>query len=96
MCLGYRAEGKELFLNVTAFRGFILAVGSRGIQALQVITAEGETSKWFGRSDESPRTQRLAHLGSIAALEAGFDVSMTGFILSFLIVSLRSRDTAGI
>ncbi|KAI9872224.1 MAG: hypothetical protein M1830_001894 [Pleopsidium flavum] len=75
ICLGYRAEGKELFLDVTVLRGFVAAVGSRGIQALQIITGKGYASQWFGCPDESPRTRRLALFGSVAALEAGFDVS---------------------
>lgn len=77
ICLGYRAEGKELFLDVTVLRGFVSAVGSRGIQALQIITGKGQISQWFGCPSESPRTRRLAVFGSIAAVEAGFDVSIS-------------------
>ncbi len=77
ICLGYRAKGKELFLDVTVLRGFVSAVGSRGIQALQIITGKGQISQWFGCPSESTRTRRLAVFGSIAAIEAGFDVSIS-------------------
>jgi hypothetical protein len=82
MCVGYRADGKELFLNITILRGFVLAVGSGGIQALQVITGEGYASQWFGSPNTSPRTQRLAVPKSVAALEAGFDVSQKYFLFT--------------
>ena len=77
ICLGYRAKAKELVLDVTVLRGFVSAVGSRGIQALQIITGKGQVSQWFGCPSESPRTRRLAVFGSIAAIEAGFDVSIS-------------------
>lgn len=83
ICLGYRAEGKELFLVVTVLKGFVLAVGSRGIQALQIITSNGHVSQWFGCPNESPKTQRLAVCGPVAALEAGFDVSKYALSLPF-------------
>lgn len=45
ICLGYLAAGIETFFKVTAVKGFVLAVGSRGIQAIQVISVNGHTSK---------------------------------------------------
>lgn len=73
--LGYRAEGKELFFEVTALRGFAIAVGPRGIRALQVIRDDGTRSPWFGRPRSSPVTERLVCTRCITALEVGFDVS---------------------
>ena len=73
--LGYMAEGNELFLEVTAVRGFVLAMGSRGIRALQVISGDGLASRWFGCPKDSPVTERLAGFASISALEVGVDVS---------------------
>ncbi|KAH0538229.1 hypothetical protein FGG08_005148 [Glutinoglossum americanum] len=71
--LGYMAEGNEHFLEVTAVRGFVLAIGPRGIRALQVIIGDGHASKWFGCPRDSPVTERLANFGSISALEVGVD-----------------------
>ncbi|KAI0423605.1 F-box domain-containing protein [Xylaria sp. FL1042] len=71
--LGYRAEGKELILNITFLAGFNLAVGSRGIQGIQCILDNGRTSQWFGCPHEAPRTRRLAASGPITAIKAGFD-----------------------
>ncbi|KAH0550938.1 hypothetical protein GP486_007698 [Trichoglossum hirsutum] len=71
--LGYIAEGNELFLEVTAVRGFVLAIGPRGIRALQVIGGNGCASKWFGCPRDSPVTERLVGFESISALEVGID-----------------------
>lgn len=79
--LGYIAERRGSSLNATdqsvdatSLQGFILAIGSRGIQALQLVTSSGQLSQWFGRRDGLPKTRRLVISRSIAALEAGFDV----------------------
>lgn len=73
--LGYLAEGNETFVEVTVVKGFVLAMGPRGIRAIQVIGVDQHTSKWFGCPTESPVTERLAGCESISALEVGFDVS---------------------
>ena len=73
--LGYQADGKEHFLDVIVLRGFNLAIGARGIHAIQVITDETCVPQWFGCPDECPRTRYLAASRPIAFLEAGFDVS---------------------
>ncbi|KAK3178681.1 hypothetical protein OEA41_000818 [Lepraria neglecta] len=85
--LGYRAEGKELFFEVTALRGFAVAVGPRGIRALQVIRDDGTRSPWFGRPRSSPVTERLACTKCITALEVGFD----GYKLVTLAVAEPTR-----
>ena len=81
VCLGYTAEGNQSFLNTAdqlldavGVQGIVLAMGSRGIQALQFITYAGQVSQWFGCPDGLPRTRRLVTSECIAALEAGFDV----------------------
>ncbi|KAL9103785.1 MAG: hypothetical protein Q9163_001194 [Psora crenata] len=71
--LGYLAEGNETFVEVTAVKGFVLAIGPRGIRAIQVIGLNKHTSKWFGCPMESPVTERLAGCESISALKVGFD-----------------------
>lgn len=64
--LGYK--GSETVYEVTALRGFAVAVGPRGIRAIQVICTR---SPWFGR----PITERLVRTVRIVALEVEFDVS---------------------
>ena len=76
ICLGYIAEGSELMLDVIALKGFVLAVGPRGIRALQVIGMDESISRWFGCPKGSPITRRLTNFESITALEVGFDVSV--------------------
>ena len=75
MCVGFIANGNEVFHEVSCLRGFVLAVGSRGVHALQLINGDGSLSGWIGRPNDSPITERLAHLDCIAALEVSFDVS---------------------
>lgn len=72
--LGYITDGNELFLDATALHGFVLAIDSSGIQALQVIYNGGCTSRWFGSPVNTPVTDRLTGFETITALEAGIDV----------------------
>jgi hypothetical protein len=53
ICLGFVSEGKEVIKEVTALRGLILAVGSRGIHALQVVSQDASLSEWVGCPDKS-------------------------------------------
>lgn len=89
--LGYRAEGRELFLNITLLAGFNLVVGSRGVQGIQCITGDGRTSQWFGCPYRAPRTRRLAVSGRITAIKAGFDVSRLLLIFSLPSSSCYSK-----
>lgn len=73
--LGYLAEDNEASNEVTAVKGFILAVGPRGIRAVQVIGVNGYASKWVGSAAESPVTERLAGCELISNLAVGFDLS---------------------
>jgi hypothetical protein len=73
--LGFVSEGKEVIKEITALRGFILAVGSRGIHALQVVSQDASLSEWIGCPENSPITKRLAHFDFVAGLEVNFDVS---------------------
>ena len=76
ICLGYIAEGKEIFVDVKVLRGLVVAIGPRGIRALQVINGEKTRSRWLGCPRNSPITERLRGSGSTAALKVGFDVSL--------------------
>ena len=79
--LGY-AKGRDesslnpadQFVDTTSVQGLILAVGSRGIQAVQFITCAGQLSHWFGCPDGLPKTRRLGTFKHVTAIEAGFDV----------------------
>ena len=84
--LGYTAGGDESslsitehFMNTTSLTGFILAVGSRGIQALRLITCGRRLSQWLGCPDGLCQTRRLATFKSPVALKAGLDVSVASF-----------------
>ena len=78
--LGYRSK-RESSLETTGLQGFIIAVGSRGIHAVQFVTPTGQLSQWFGNPKGIPITRRLASYKPITALKGGFDVSFTYFIL---------------
>ena len=64
--LGYK--GNEIVFEVTALGGFAVAVGPRGIRAIQVICDDGTRSSWFGRPEGSSITERLVRTERIAAL----------------------------
>ena len=76
ICLGFISKGEEVIKEVIALRGFILAVGSRGIHALQVVSQDASLSEWVGCPNKSPITERLAYFNFIAGLEVSFDVSI--------------------
>jgi hypothetical protein len=75
-CMGYQAEGKELFFAVTAsaFRGFTVALGQRGIHALQVVCQDSTRSPWFGHPANALITNHLCRTNWVMALGAELDV----------------------
>jgi hypothetical protein len=77
--IGFRAVAKERSFAVTAdaLRGFNVAVGERGIRAIQVVCQDGTQSLWFGRPQDTPITERLVCATRVVALDTIFDVSMT-------------------
>lgn len=75
ICLGFVSEGKEVIKEVTALSGFVLAMGTRGLRALQVVSQDASRSEWIGCANGSPITERLAHFNFLAGLDVGFDVS---------------------
>jgi hypothetical protein len=77
--IGIRDEAKERSFAVTAYalRGFNVAVGERGIRALQVVCQDGTQSPWLGCPQNTPITERLVCTTRIVALDALFDVSLT-------------------
>jgi hypothetical protein len=78
ICLGYTSR-TQLSLETSGLRGFILAVGSRGIHAIQFVNPTGQLSQWFGNPEGVPITRRLVSNEPITAIKAGFDVSSSGF-----------------
>jgi hypothetical protein len=83
VCIGY-TKGEESSLDITGIQGFIVAVGSRGIHALQLITSTEKLSQWFGDPNGVPKTRRLVTHMPITALRAGFDVSFVLLLISCL------------
>lgn len=75
VCLGLISTTEEVVLEVTTLRGLVLAIGSRGLQALRVVQEDGSRSEWVGSPSNAPRTERLVCFDSIDFLEVGFDVS---------------------
>jgi hypothetical protein len=99
--LGYSSSSAEQSCEVSSeLQGFRLAVGSRGIQALQCVYAGGRPgmeSPWLGCLVDVPRTERLtAGYGRIVGLEAGFDASASQNITyplkrSLLLIKFQHR-----
>ncbi|KAH9906634.1 hypothetical protein F4778DRAFT_722782 [Xylariomycetidae sp. FL2044] len=69
--LGYLAPFED-FVDIQILRGFNLAIGSRGIHAIQFHTDRG-TLPWHGDLHASPRTLRLGGKAPIKFLEFSFD-----------------------
>ncbi|KAI1310075.1 hypothetical protein F5Y03DRAFT_403682 [Xylaria venustula] len=83
--LGYWAT-TEYSIHLTELWGFILAVGTRGIQAVKCLTSSDTTSCWLGYPDSAPKTRRLAIFDTpLDSLVVGFD--------AFKIVSLGTTKT---
>jgi hypothetical protein len=76
VCLGY-ASRKGSSLEIIALQGFIVAVGSRGIHAIQFVTPTKQLSQWFGDPEGVPQIRRLVLDKPITAIKAGFDVRLT-------------------
>ncbi|KAK4150722.1 hypothetical protein C8A00DRAFT_45939 [Chaetomidium leptoderma] len=71
--LGYSSRSEHL-IELTQIWGFRLAMGSRGLQALQCITGPADSeSPWLGSPDDVPRTERLVLTARVVGLEVGFD-----------------------
>lgn len=73
-CFGYVSPETSVALEVESVKGFILAMGSMGLHALQVISNDDSVSKWIGSPLDSPITKRLACIGSVGFLKIGIDV----------------------
>ena len=73
--LGY-ASTKRVCMDVSGgVRGFIPAIGEKGIQAIQLVDGDGFISPWLGNPSKGTQTMRLVFKGPISALETKFDVS---------------------
>lgn len=73
--LGY-CSPSEQSIEMSQVWGLRLAVGPRGIKALQCITGPTDPeSPWLGCPDDVPRTERLVVGSRALALEAAFDAS---------------------
>ncbi|KAL0783437.1 hypothetical protein CaCOL14_001343 [Colletotrichum acutatum] len=70
--IGYRTT-TEQSVEISDIRGFKLAVGERGIQALQCIDQNSDTSHWLGNPEMSLKTLRLNADERINDLDIGFD-----------------------
>lgn len=71
--IGYQTESEQT-LDISTLRGFVLALGSRGVHAIQCLT-DHHDHPWCGDPGNSPRTRRLATRDLVTALEVGLDVS---------------------
>lgn len=81
LTLGYTGGrvGGAFQLHGETLTGFNLAIGLRGIQALQCVCRNHDTerlSAWLGSPDNSPKTRRLGNVasGGRMVVEVGFDV----------------------
>jgi len=64
--LGYWATN-EYSISVSCIWGFVLAIGSRGIQAVKCLTGSNTTSCWLGCPDGSSKRGVLPYLIALLA-----------------------------
>ncbi|VUC36982.1 unnamed protein product [Clonostachys rosea] len=55
------------------FRGFCVAVGPQGIHAIQILSAGGGSSEWYGDASRCPMTRRSLCDGPVIALSVSLD-----------------------
>ncbi|CAG8951381.1 hypothetical protein HYFRA_00007293 [Hymenoscyphus fraxineus] len=91
VCLGLISKTNEIILEVTTLRGFILAMGSMGLHALQVIQEDSRVSKWVGFPGNAPLTERLIGFRCIDFLQVGCD----GFKIVSFGISPSAQTTEG-
>ncbi|KAG7053494.1 F-box domain-containing protein [Colletotrichum scovillei] len=93
--IGYRTT-VEQSVEISDIIGFKLAVGERGIQALQCINQNSHTSHWLGSPGTSLKTMRFNVGERINYLDIGFDgckvVSLAIFPQSSSIARLAQDD----
>ena len=73
--LGYSSTENTVACDIEHITGFVLAVHSRGIRAVQIIDGHGDRSPWLGSPEGAPITERLTTFQSIQSLQVGIDVS---------------------
>ena len=91
ICLGYTSR-RELSLETTGLQGFIIAVGTRGIHAVQCVAPTGQLSQWFGNPNGMPITRRLVSYKPLTALKADFDVRLPSICYLFTNSLLGVQD----
>ena len=94
--IGYRSNEHETICNVTALQGFKVAMGLGGVRALQVIGHGSQTSRWVGRIDKVPRSERLRSDAPISGLSVSLDVNEANILakLPMLIIRQGYKVTA--
>jgi hypothetical protein len=75
VAMGYCNSKAFKILTVKSLAGFVVAVGKRGVHALQLVDEDGSISQWAGRPGDGLVTKRLSRRRPVLALEADFDVS---------------------
>ncbi|KAI3534381.1 F-box domain-containing protein [Colletotrichum filicis] len=93
--IGYRTTAEQS-VEISDISGFKLAVGERGVQALQCINQNFDTSHWLGSPETSLKTLRFNVGERINYLDIGFDgckiVSLAIFPHSSSIARLAQDD----
>jgi hypothetical protein len=73
--LGYYSKDSMVRFKVNHLNGFVLAIDSRGIRALQVVDGNGDRSRWAGVPKRAPVTERLHAIDSTEPIRVSIDVS---------------------
>lgn len=73
--VGYSFNDNEIIYNVTELRGFRVAMGPGGVRALQVLGEGQQASRYSGRTEGMPLSERLMTDTPAKLLSVTLDVS---------------------
>ncbi|XWW96460.1 hypothetical protein V2A60_004434 [Cordyceps javanica] len=85
---GYLFEENEQFFDVVALHGLRVAMGRNGLRALQLVGPEQHTSRWAGRTEEVPISERLVVNRQITNLR----VTLDGYKITAIAVHAKQPD----
>lgn len=81
--IGYRSPTERSLTLSSCLKGWRIAVGPRGVQAIQCLFADEEAdSPWFGSLEDACITNRLAD-SHIQTVDFGLDVKFPDFVAPF-------------
>ncbi len=99
ICLGYNTLQNEVSMDLSnqystvegcGISQFHLAIDSRGIRAISLLTSTGHMSKWLGNTTGVPRMRLISGDSGVMALKGSFDVSSYLLMAEFFLTAEKA------